>query len=123
MRSDEPMRTLPPRARPGGAARPAFRVLLSAVVVQACTTENVTEVVVVSVTVQPGSAAVEAGGTVDFEAVVADETGGIQVGAPVVWSSDTPDIVSVDQAGTAHAPTRRMAATAETSCCEKRPLK
>ena len=77
--------------------------MLIAVLAQACATENVTEVVVVSITVVPGNAAIEPGGTVDFEAVVADEVGGAQVGAPVVWSSDAPDVVFVDQSGTAHA--------------------
>jgi len=91
------------QARPGGAARPYLRALLMAVVVQACATENVTQVEVVSVTVQPGNVAIETGGTVEFEALVADETGGTQVGAPVSWSSDTPDVVFVDQSGIAHA--------------------
>lgn len=94
---------------PAGAARPALRALLSALVVQACTTENVTEVVVVSVTVQPGTAAVEAGSTVEFAAVVADEAGATQVGALVVWSSSTPDVVSVDHGGVARALTTGLA--------------
>lgn len=92
-----------PRVRPVGAARPALRALLIAAFVQGCATEKVTQVVVVSVTVVPGNAAIEPGGTVDFEAVVADEAGGAQVGVPVVWSSDPPDVVFVDQSGTAHA--------------------
>lgn len=69
---------------------------------QACATEKVTEVVVTSVTVLPDNAAMEPGGTVEFEAVVADDVGSM-VGAPVVWSSDAPDVVFVDQSGTAQA--------------------
>lgn len=76
--------------------------MLIAALVQACATENVTEVVVMSITVLPGNAAIEPGGTVAFEAVVADDVGS-QVGAPVVWSSDAPDVVFVDQSGTAQA--------------------
>lgn len=79
-----------------------LQALLIALLLQACATEHVTEVVVVSVTVVPGNAAIEPDSAVDFEAVVADDVGS-QVGAPVVWSSDAPDVVFVDQSGTARA--------------------
>lgn len=84
--------------------RPTFRaLLLFAAALQACATENVTEVVVVSVAVRPDNAAIAEGDSLQFEAVVGDEAGGAQTGAPVVWSSDTPEVVFVDQTGVARA--------------------
>ena len=101
----------PPTCRKGFPPH-ALRWLLVAAAFQACATEKVTEVVVVSVTVQPGDASVVEGGEIAFEAVVQDETGDAQVGVPVVWSSDTPDVVVVDGVGLAHA-LRTGAATVE----------
>ena len=43
------------------------------VLVPACATENVPEVIVASVSVRPVNAAVIAGGTVEFDAIVADD--------------------------------------------------
>ncbi len=109
------MRT-PPWFRPPGCRKGfpphALWWLLVATAFQGCATEKVTEVVVVSVTVRPGDAAVVEGGEIAFEAVVVDEEGAAQVGAPVVWSSDTPDVVVVDGVGLAHA-LRTGAATVE----------
>lgn len=71
--------------------------------VLACATENVTEVIVKTVSVLPASAAIVAGGSVAFEVVVSDERGATLEGASVLWSSDAPDIVFVDEAGVAWA--------------------
>lgn len=77
--------------------------LCTLVLIQACATENVTEVIVASVSVLPASAAIEAGGTVAFDVVVFDERGAALQGASVLWSSDAPDIVLVDGTGVARA--------------------
>jgi hypothetical protein len=77
--------------------------LCTLVLVQACATENVTEVIVASVSVLPASAAIVAGGAMTFEVVVFDERGAALEGAAVLWSSDAPDIVLVDEAGVARA--------------------
>ena len=73
------------------------------VLVQACATENVTEVIVASVSVRPANAAVVEGGTMEFDAVVTDDGGSALVGAGVAWSSDAPDVVFVDARGVAQA--------------------
>jgi len=77
--------------------------LCTLVLVQACPTENVTEVVVTSVSVLPASAAIVAGGAMAFVVVVFDERGAALEGASVLWSSDAPDIVLVDGTGVAQA--------------------
>jgi hypothetical protein len=73
------------------------------VLVQACATEKVTEVIVASVNIRPADAAVIEGGTVEFDAVVADDGGAALDGAEVVWSSDAPEVVFVDVGGVARA--------------------
>jgi hypothetical protein len=83
-------------------------------VLQACATENVTEVIVASVSVRPANAAVIAGGTVEFDAMVADDGGAALDGAEVTWSSDAPDVVFVDTRGVAQA-LSKGAATIEAS--------
>ena len=81
------------------------RMWIAAILVlaQACATENVTEVTIASVSVRPANAAVVAGGTVEFDAVVAEAGGAALDGAEVAWSSDRPDIVLVDAKGVARA--------------------
>lgn len=73
------------------------------VLLLACATEHVTEVVVASVSVLPGNAAVAAGDTVTFEAIVSDQAGAPLTRAVVAWSSTDPHVVSVDPMGVARA--------------------
>ena len=73
------------------------------VLVQACATENVTEVTVASVSIRPAGAAVVEGDTVVFDAVVSDDGGAALEGVPVVWTSAAPDVVFVDAKGVARA--------------------
>ena len=82
------------------------------VFVLACATENVIEVVVTSVSVLPANADMVAGGAMTFDAVVSDEGGAVLEGATVLWSSDAPDVVSVDGAGVASARSEGVATIA-----------
>ncbi len=68
-----------------------------------CARENVTEVVVRSVQVEPSQITVVAGSSVEFEAIVADDGGGSVTGADVEWSSDAPHVAFVDAEGIARA--------------------
>jgi hypothetical protein len=73
------------------------------VLVLACDTENVTEVVVKAVSVVPANAALVTGGSMAFEVVVSDERGATLEGASVLWSSDAPHVLVIDEAGVAWA--------------------
>jgi hypothetical protein len=64
---------------------------------------SVTQVVVASVKVFPGNAAVGRGSSVAFEARVSDDAGAPLTGVLVTWSSSAPDVVSVDRMGLAQA--------------------
>lgn len=71
------------------------------VLVQACTSESVTGVEIGSVTVSPSSSIVLEGLTVQYDAVVYDETGVALPRAFVIWSSDSEVVASVDGQGLA----------------------
>ena len=71
--------------------------------VQACTSESVTAVDIGSVRVTPSSSTVIEGLTVQFEATVYDRSGAPLPGASVTWSSDRPDVASVNDEGMATA--------------------
>lgn len=75
----------------------------ASLLLQACATEHVTEVVVASVSVLPVNAAVGKGATVEFAATVSDQGGAPLAGAVVAWSSSAPDVASVDHMGFARA--------------------
>lgn len=89
-------------------------VLVVLLLLQACATENVTAVIVTSVTILPTNAAVVEGGTLNFDAVVADDGGASIDGASVLWSSDDPDVVTVDEMGVARAISNGVATVAAT---------
>ncbi|MDH5759259.1 MAG: Ig-like domain-containing protein, partial [Gemmatimonadota bacterium] len=90
------------RLRTGLSVAAAALVGVTAVI-QACTTENITGVIVTSVTVTPPSATLPEGEAQQFTAVVKDDRGVALSGATVAWSSDAPTVVSVDGEGVAHA--------------------
>src|SRR5690606_17686118 len=94
------------RARRGGLPTGIVRLACVAALVAAlsgCARENVTEVVVRSVQVEPSQITVVAGSSVEFEAIVADDGGGSVTGADVEWSSDAPHVAFVDADGIARA--------------------
>ncbi len=69
--------------------------------IQACTSENISGVVVGTVTVSPSSQSVVVGETADFDATVTDENGATLSGAAVSWSisSEDGDVATIDGNG------------------------
>ncbi|MEX0836916.1 MAG: Ig-like domain-containing protein, partial [Gemmatimonadota bacterium] len=67
----------------------------------ACTTENITGVVIGTVTVSPATRTVLVGETADFNATVTDQNGATLSGAEVDWSvtSEDGDVASIDGDG------------------------
>lgn len=106
----------PARGRSLETIRPAIQAAALAMILflQACATENVTEVVVMSVTILPPNPAVMEGETLTLDAVVADEGGASIDGAAVLWSSNDPDVVTVDETGVARAISDGVATVAAT---------
>lgn len=79
-------------------------VLLSALLaIQACTSENVTTVVVNKVSVDPSTASAVEGEFRQFTAEVEDDQDRLLTGATVTWSSGDSTIVSIDSTGLAEA--------------------
>lgn len=69
--------------------------------IQACTSENISGVVVGTVTISPSSQTVVVGETADFDATVTDENGVTLSGAAVSWSisSEDGDVATIDGSG------------------------
>ena len=83
--------------------RHASMLLAVGLLLVACTHENVTPVIVASVTVSPPSVSAFDGEQIQLEATVRDEQGAPVSGARVTWSSDDRSVASVDANGTASA--------------------
>ena len=85
------------------------RALLVAVVlgvaplVEACTTRDVVGVEIGVVTTYPSLASLIDGQSLRFAATVRDANGELLPGATVTWSTDTPEVVSIDGEGTVEA--------------------
>jgi hypothetical protein len=71
--------------------------------VQACTTREVVGVEIGTVTMHPSSASLVDGQSLQFSATVTDASGALLLGATVTWTTDDPDIVSIDSAGMVQA--------------------
>jgi hypothetical protein len=71
--------------------------------VQACTTREVVGVDIGTVTMHPPSASLIDGQSLQFSATVTDASGALLLGATVIWTTDDPDIVSIDSAGMVQA--------------------
>lgn len=97
------------RAAPFVVRALGVSIVGASALMQGCATENVSEVIVTSVSVQPANVAVVEGDTVELDAVVVDEGGTTLTGASVQWSSDAPDVVFVDEWGIARGLTDGVA--------------
>jgi hypothetical protein len=99
-----------------GLARALSMAMLAVFASSGCEQVDVTTVDAATVQVTPGSAAVHVGGTVSFSATVLSSEGIPLAGRAVTWSSQEPDVASVDASGTVRgiAPgTARIQASSE----------
>ena len=95
-----------PMVSAAGADMPplaASILLVACVLLVACTHENVTPVIVASVTVSPPAVSAFDGEEVQLAATVRDDQGVAVGSARVTWSSDDRSVVTVDEHGTARA--------------------
>lgn len=69
---------------------------------QACTVERVTEVEIETVTVSPPTVSVVAGGDIQLSATIYGEMGVLSSARPT-WSSNAPDVATVDSTGSVTA--------------------
>jgi hypothetical protein len=81
----------------------SLTALLSALLIQACTSREVVGVVVGTVVVSPPTANLLEGESQQFTAVVRDEQGRTLEAAQVAWTSLDPNVVSVSPDGTVQA--------------------
>src|SRR5690606_22070998 len=86
-----------------GVAALLAMAAISGLLVQACTSENVTGIGVNTVRISPQTSSVVEGLTVAFEAEVTDREGQSHEGRAVIWSSDDEDVAVVNQSGVATA--------------------
>jgi hypothetical protein len=86
---------------PSPPARPSRLVVLAAltVLVGSCDDVSVTAVDVHSVTVSPAQGTVAEGDTLRLQATVRDASGNILSDRPVTWSSDEPEVATVEGNG------------------------
>ncbi|MGD8869935.1 MAG: Ig-like domain-containing protein, partial [Gemmatimonadota bacterium] len=100
-------------SRGPGSALSVLGVALAAALVllfQACTNRDITTVVVSRVDVSPAAVRMSEGDTLTFTASVTDDRGDVlPPGADIQWSTDPPDLLSVDETGKVEALVRGLA--------------
>ena len=94
--------------RPAGSARrrgvsATLLALAGVLLILSCTNRDVVGVVVGTITVRPGIASLVEGESLQFEATVEDATGRILPRAEVIWSSEAPASLAVDDEGMGEA--------------------
>ena len=79
-------------------------VIAGVLAIAAACSDSGDDPVVTTITVSPSSGSIEVlGGTLLFTATVLDQDGNAMTGQTVVWSTDDPNVASIDQSGRATA--------------------